>query len=309
MTRIIAIITFIFLGWHVSAYAQGKVSRQTTKRSHTTKTIIRNGDYPKTVKQVNIPGTAKAIDEDAFFGYEWLQSVTIPTSVKTIGRHAFWNCPSLTSVDIPNSVEILDGTFGACKSLKSIIIPESVTVIINSAFWNCTSLTTITIPYSVQNIGEGCFGNCTNLNAFYGQFSSPDNRCLIVDKTLVGFAPRGLTSYTVSTSVCTIGEDSFRGCSELVTINLPNSLRLIGKSAFAGCTSLKEVIIPNSVTRIDTDAFLSCLSLSSVMIPESVDVIGPDAFGDCRSLINVSIPSNCKIYDTSFPKWCNVTRY
>jgi hypothetical protein len=44
---------------------------------------------------------------------------------------------------------------------------------------------------------------------------------------------------------------AFKGCSELTSVTIPNSVEWIGLSAFEGCSSLISITIPNSVTRID----------------------------------------------------------
>ena len=62
------------------------------------------------------------------------------------------------------------------------------------------------------------------------------------------------------------------------------SIRSIGNSAFAGCTNLSVISIPNSVTSIGHEAFFACKSLSEFSIPNSVTFIGPGAFFSCTGL-------------------------
>ncbi len=213
---------------------------------------------------VTIGNSVTSIGDYAFSDCTSLTSITIPDSVTKIGSYAFNNC-SLTSVTIPNSVtEIVDFAFCRCTSLTSITIPDSVTSIGYAAFFDCTSLstvaignrvtsigieafsgcislTTITIPDSVTSIGGGAFCYCTSLKAFYGKFASTDNRCLIVDGALNSFAPAGLTEYTISDGVTSIGGGAFYGCSSLTSVTIGNSVTSIGYKAFYDCTSLTSV--------------------------------------------------------------------
>ena len=88
----------------------------------------------------------------------------------------------------------------------------------------------------------------------------------------------GLTSITIPNSVTSIGQEAFFDCSGLTSITIPNSVTSIGYSAFNCCSGLTSVTIPNSVTTIDDWAFSGCSGLTSVAIPNSVTSIGYNAF-------------------------------
>ena len=79
-------------------------------------------------------------------------------------------------------------------------------------------------------------------------------------------------------SVTSIGNRAFMSCSDLTSIEIPNSVTSIGNSAFDLCTGLNSLTIPNSVTSIDDYAFYRCNNLTSVIIPNSVTSIGRYAF-------------------------------
>ena len=71
---------------------------------------------------------------------------------------------------------------------------------------------------------------------------------------------------------------TFRNCSGLTSVTIPNSVNSIGEGAFYECIGLISVTIPNSVTSIGDNAFYKCRGLSSVTIPNSVTSIGGSAF-------------------------------
>ncbi|MBE7013536.1 MAG: leucine-rich repeat domain-containing protein, partial [Ruminococcaceae bacterium] len=78
-----------------------------------------------------------AIDKDAFYGCDSLESIEIPNSVKIIGEGAFRYCYALTSVTISNGVTTIgEEAFEECSSLENIQIPDSVTSIGQWAFYN-----------------------------------------------------------------------------------------------------------------------------------------------------------------------------
>ena len=92
-------------------------------------------------------------------------------------------------------------------------------------------------------------------------------------------------------SVISIGT-AFKGCGNITSITIPNSVTTIGKGDFSECSSLASVIIPNSVTIIEADVFSDCSSLASITIPNSVTSIGESAFESCHSLSSITIPNS-----------------
>ena len=62
--------------------------------------------------------------------------------------------------------------------------------------------------------------------------------------------------------VKSIKHDAFRGCSNLTSITISNSVTSIGSYAFAYCYNLTSITIPNSVTSIESYAFADCKRLT-----------------------------------------------
>ncbi len=90
-----------------------------------------------------------------------------------------------------------------------------------------------------------------------------------------------------------IDNSAFKGCTELTSITIPDSVISIGDDAFHDCTGLTSVTIPNGVTTIGSSAFNGCTGLTSITIPDSVTSIGNNAFAYCTGelFINCNIPS------------------
>lgn len=85
--------------------------------------------------------------------------------------------------------------------------------------------------------------------------------------------------------VKTIGDEAFKDCRSLTSIEIPSSVTEIGHEAFMWCSSLTSIVIPDSVTTIGDWAFFECESLTSIKIPSSVRSIGIGAFKDCDDSI------------------------
>ena len=88
--------------------------------------------------------------------------------------------------------------------------------------------------------------------------------------------PSVVSAYTFNTT----GEHTVK-----YTLTDPTS---ISSSAFASCTNLSSVDIPNSVTTIGGSAFEYCTSLTSVTIGSGVTSIGDYVFATCRVLSSIT---------------------
>ena len=98
-----------------------------------------------------------------------------------------------------------------------------------------------------------------------------------------------IVSVDIPDSVTSIGDWAFGECSSLTSITIPDSVTSIRECAFSGCSRLTSITIPDSVTSIGDSAFWGCSGLTSVTIGNSVTSIGNSAFYGCSGLTSVTI--------------------
>lgn len=277
-----------------------------------------------------LPEGLETIGDAAFSDCSALTEVTLPNSMTTLGSGAFVSCSSLNSVTISEQLETLASTtFADCRSLTSVTIPAGVKSIEDHVFWGCTSLSTIycnaTTPPTLkdatafENNAEGrrIYVPIFSVDAYQAQWSDyassifsplPNNEIhyiateKITPNYITNFGATYLpeqSTYNSETKegvlkfesdVIKIGTETFRDCSSLTSVSIPNSVKTISTEAFRDCTSLASITIPNSVTKIGYEAFYRCASLTSITIPDSVTEIGTSAFRDCTSLGSITIP-------------------
>ena len=258
-----------------------------------------NGTY-------SIKEGVRIICNNAFFCCRSLTDIVIPDSVTSIGDKAFYRCSSLTSFVIPNGVtRIGNGAFLGCSSLKEVAIPNSVTSIGDGAFASCRSLSNIVIHDGVTSIGDGAFWGCSSflikyisipksviclngnpfvkwegkLECLSPNFIYEDDVLFNKDKSkIISFRNQAVKSYIIPSSVTSIGDSAFAGCSSLSNIAIPSSVNSIGDKAFWDCCSLTSIVIPDSVTSIGDGAFCGCSSLKYISIPKSVICLNGNPF-------------------------------
>ena len=83
---------------------------------------------------------------------------------------------------------------------------------------------------------------------------------------------------------------TFKNCTHLREINLPDGVTSISNSAFQNCTNLALTVLPDGVTSIGGNAFQSCTNLALTVLPDGITSIGTYAFDSCRNLALTALP-------------------
>ncbi|MGN0796737.1 MAG: leucine-rich repeat protein [Christensenellales bacterium] len=187
-------------------------------------------------------GSVKSIDEWAFTGCTGLTIITIPDSVISIGEWAFYECSNLRNLNLGNGVEFISScAFRDCVSLKSVTIPNSVKQIDTWAFLDCTNLSNVVTSDSITLLGGGVFYNTpwagnlmdiTYVGKVFFKYVNvlPTDGSPIVD-----------TSVTIQDGTTQIAGYAFWNRTELVSVDIPSSMRRISVCAFKDCTKLETI--------------------------------------------------------------------
>ena len=106
------------------------------------------------------------------------------------------------------------------------------------------------------------------------------------------YSNKDIISVEIPNSVKNIGDGAFEYFRSLKNIIIPDSVTSIGSCAFEGCRNLTNIEIPNGVKVIRIRAFRDCISLTNIEIPDSVEYIQNFAFDYCENLKDVKIPDS-----------------
>ena len=76
--------------------------------------------------------------------------------------------------------------------------------------------------------------------------------------------PRYVTYEGKTYRVARVGDATFKNCSALASITIPETIESIGSNVFEGCTALTSMDIPGSVTSMGKKIFMGCSNLRRV---------------------------------------------
>lgn len=274
--------------------------------------------YDTALKTVKLPAGITHIAQGMFNGCVALTDFTVPETVTTIGGLAFANCIGIAKVTIPKSVKTVQiGAFTGCTNLKDVYYDST------EEDWKKITIQSDNEPLTSATLHCGgkhgtCGDNLTwkledgtltisGTGEMYNYSYGSDNRPpwdgektkikyieIKIDTTTIGnYAFKGcnnLISITIPESVTSIGKGAFYECSSLTSITVPEGVTSIGAYAFDGCSNLTNVTIPKGVTRIGEFAFDECSNLTNIIIPEGVTKIEDGLFMDCSSLTSITLP-------------------
>ena len=92
------------------------------------------------------------------------------------------------------------------------------------------------------------------------------------------------------TSLTTLSDDAFAGCTLLATLRFPKSLKDIGARALQDCQSLRQLNLPTTIAAIGADAFSGCSLLSELELPAGLTAIEQGTFKGCTQISTVNLP-------------------
>ena len=95
--------------------------------------------------ELKLPDNLLIIGENAFLGANFSGTLNLPSSLISLGPGAFSECRRLTGIiEIPNEILIIpSGCFGGCESLEGIILQNQIEQIREGAFYHCFQLNSI----------------------------------------------------------------------------------------------------------------------------------------------------------------------
>jgi hypothetical protein len=97
-----------------------------------------------------------------------------------------------------------------------------------------------------------------------------------------------------------LADAEFKGCSQLISLKLPTTIRSMGNEALADCSSLTEFALPDSLEEIMGSALNNCSALTTLNIPATlVRGLGYITFcSGCSKLSQFVVDENNPVYSS-----------
>ena len=238
------------------------------------------------LSKCDIPSSVTVIGDNAFSGCSNLEidELNLP-NLTSIGNNSFFggvkigkitNLGSITSLPNGNSNY---GIFRNCTTLTEVTLPNTLQTIGPTVFLGCSNCTKCNLPSSLTSIGDSAFpGTMVNVE----EINLPNLTYLGANNFLNNQTVKRIVNLGTITSLpqANMSYGTFMNCKQLESAVLPSTLQTIGQGIFRGCTALTSVIFSgsSSLTTIQTNAFYGCTSLVTCSIPSTVTSIGGSAF-------------------------------
>lgn len=157
----------------------------------------------------------------------------------------------------------------------------------DDAFKACGDITSIELPSELEYLGENAFANTYSLSAFTtkpgASFYKAVNGILYSadDSVLVRYpAAKSAAGFVIPASVTTIAKGAFALVNGLTTLEFEESalIERIEARAFKGCFELVSADLPDTITFLGEEAFGDCISLATVTGGEGLISVGKNAF-------------------------------
>lgn len=227
------------------------------------------------IKKIDALGHEEVTDEEI--------AATCTTTGKTEGKHCSRCSKVLVKQEIVNALGHKWGIWDILivTACETVGIQKHCCKICNE---NELEEIAVTGHQNKNGICQLCHKDISTSGLIYSE--SEENTCVVTaientaDKNIIIPAEHN------GKMVIGIGDGVFWN-SEVISVDIPDTVISIGEEAFFGCRMLTSITIPNNVIQISKNAFFNCVSLTSVNIPDSVRSMGEGAFGNCNKLIKV----------------------
>lgn len=165
---------------------------------------------------------------------------------------------------------------------------------------NTTSLTSQTITHTYEEIGDYVISfNSLNSGVLRLGMASSTSCIMGAVDNYNKAVQNMLRKVEIGSNMTSIAASSFRLCTSLSAIHIPNTVNLIDGNAFYNCYSLQKITIPDSVSTIMNTVFGECYSLQEITMGGNIKTLNNYVLSNCRSIRKIILPEKLTTIKTN----------
>ena len=235
-------------------------------------------------------------------------SITLDNTVNSISKYAFYNFVNVTDITLSNSVtEVGALAFANCTKLTTLNMPSSITSLGSSILENCSAITTITLPF----LGSSSTSS-QPIKWLFGVYNNTNIPSTLTNISILGGAITdnaflecsNIRTIQLPDTITSMGNNVFYNCTSLESVNIPSSLTTISAYTFYNCSKITGITLGSNIQTINAYAFYNCYSIKELVLPDSLTTIGEYAFYSCFQILTLILPSNMATIETSAFEKC-----
>ena len=114
-----------------------------------------------------------------------------------------------------------------------------------------------------------------------------------------------LVTVEMTDNTTSIGENAFDGCEVLQSVKMSKGLVSLGRSAFYEDAALASIELPDGLEKIDEYTFYYCKGLKSISLGNGIKTIMKSSFDHCEALESISLPESVETIERSAFAYCS----
>lgn len=226
-----------------------------------------------------LPVVDLAIDACSYL--DSVREIICSPGIARIGNCAFRMCENLERLVLPESVDTYDSSWvRGCGKLSDLTLPGMLERVTQKVF-DVGNIRRLEVGFATKEFAPGMFAKSV-LEHFEISAQNPYIRTdgqAVYSRTGERFCVLVLPCehYAVHDGCEVIEKKAFANHSELVSVELPQTIVVLGDYAFS-YSGLERFVAPRDLRSIGDYAFFRCHDLESVELNDGLVVIGDNAF-------------------------------
>ena len=225
------------------------------------------------LREVHLPLDLSTIGKKAFVKATALTEIVFSEGLIEIEDFAFWMAKNLSKVDLPDTLVTLGEMAFAETALTSLKLPASIVTVGNDAI--PLTVREIHFPKNLKEIDIIPFGDLERRYRFDKITVDPENPyyriedgCFIKNEdNRIYYAPEATA---IPEGICAIGGRAFEGNTNLpADLVIPEGVEIISSGSFRNCTGLRSVQLPETLKGIGHWVFDGCYGIESISLDPS----------------------------------------